>query len=87
MAADGKLLVAGGSFNGAHEISNGTESDYTLLLYSSPGELQGIRRLTTTARGGDIPAALAVDGLGGIVITGQSWSGSTADIVTVKFSR
>lgn len=84
--AHGSLRVAGSTFNRESGPAGGSDSDYTLLRYAPDGALRWLRTLPTAARGADIPAALALDPGGNSLVTGQGWSGETADIVTMKYS-
>ncbi len=73
------LFVSGTSWQGS--------SDYLTLKYSSAGALLWARQYNGPAGGNDFPSALAVDGSGSVIVTGQSaGSGGIDDYATIKYS-
>jgi len=76
----GSVYVAGRSAGAAGG------DNYATLKYDAAGSLEWVREYDGTAAGADYAYALAVDGSGGVYVTGSS-SGATggANCVTVKY--
>ncbi len=66
-------------------VGNGIGQDIVTLKYDPNGNLLWAQRYNDTGSGNDQARALAVDGLGNVYVTGQSWNGSSADYVTLKY--
>ncbi len=83
LAADsaGNVYVTGGS------IGLNTKNDYVTIKYNCNGVQQWIARFNGTAKGDDIPSAIAVDCYGNTYVTGKSLGlGSGFDFVTIKYN-
>ena len=59
---------------------------YATIKYSSAGQPLWTNRYTRTGSSDDEAYALAVDGRNNVIVTGCSWSSSTDDYVTIKYS-
>lgn len=80
---DGSIVVTGSSTG-----TNGwPDYDFATIKYSSTGVPLWTNRYSGPAYVSDQPYALAVDGSGNILVTGQSWNGNSFDFVTIKYSR
>ena len=62
--------------------------DYATLKYNSYGAIQWIQRYNGLANGIDWAYSLALDSIGNVYITGESFDNNTGmDIVTIKYSQ
>ncbi|MBL9113650.1 MAG: cadherin-like beta sandwich domain-containing protein [Verrucomicrobiaceae bacterium] len=82
--SDGKILVAGESYNGSNY-------DFALVRYTEAGVLDttfGTGGKVTTAIGSssDIAFALALQDDGGIVLAGYSYNGSNNDVALARYT-
>jgi hypothetical protein len=75
----GNVFVTGASDNG------GGFTAYATIKYSAAGALLWTRRYNGPS-GIDDATAIAVDGSGNVVVTGESRSGSSDDYATIKYS-
>lgn len=65
----------------------GTGEDYLTIKYSSSGGTRWVAQYNGTASSFDTPSAIAVDGTGGVYVTGSSMGlGSFEDMVTLKYN-
>jgi hypothetical protein len=77
----GNVYVTGAS------QGKGTGSDYATIKYDRFGSQQWVARYNGPGFGDDIPAALAVDSLGYVYVTGSSpGAGTNLDYATVKYT-
>jgi len=76
----GNVYVIGESFG------SGTERDYATIKYSSSGDTLWVRRYNGPVDDDDEAFALAVDDSGKVYVTGYSFSGTSADYVTIKYT-
>lgn len=77
----GNVYVTGQS------MGDGTLYDYATVKYDSNGTEQWVQRYHGTGDGRDMARAIAVDGSGNVIVTGQSTgSGTGLDWVTIKYS-
>ncbi|MEI6948949.1 SBBP repeat-containing protein [Paraflavisolibacter sp. H34] len=61
--------------------------DYATVQYNSSGVLQWEARYNGTANWWDAPYALAVDGKGNVLVSGESWGSDTGpDLLTLKYN-
>jgi len=68
--------------------SNGTNFDYYTAKYAAAnGALLWEQRYNGPANGNDIAVAVAVDGVGNVVVTGYSWDGAKNVYYTAKYAR
>ena len=82
--ADGKIVVAGSSFNGSN-------TDFALVRYNSDGSLDssfGNSGKVTTAlgTGNDYALDAAIDMNGKIVVSGNSYNGTDVDVAVVRYN-
>ncbi len=77
---NGNVYVAGNS------VGSTTGYDYATVAYSSAGVPLWTNRYNAPANGNDEVSAIAVDGTGNVFVTGRSWSGTSYDYATVKYS-
>jgi hypothetical protein len=76
----GNVCVTGAS------TGSGGAYDYATVKYNSAGEEQWIMRYEGPARSYDLGRAIAVDALGNVYVTGNSFgSGTDSDYVTIKY--
>lgn len=77
---EGSIYVTGYSKSGTSGY------DYLTLKYSSAGSLLWASRLDGGAKGDDRPTGIALDGHGGVIVTGaSSGQGSGTDYLTVRY--
>lgn len=78
----GNVYVTGSSDGGA-----GTSTDYCTIKYNSTGVQQWVKRYSGSGNSSDIAYSIAVDILGYVYVTGQSFfSGTGPDYYTIKYS-
>jgi uncharacterized delta-60 repeat protein len=76
----GNVFVTGAS------SGSGTGQDFVTVKYSPSGIEQWVARYNGPGNAGDIPTAMAVDGLSNVYVTGYSvGAGSSEDFATVKY--
>ena len=85
VAPDGKIIVAGSSYNGS------SNADFALVRYNSNGSLDpsfnGNGKVTTAiGNGGDVGNSVAVQPDGKIVVGGSSLNGSTPHFALVRYN-
>jgi uncharacterized delta-60 repeat protein len=83
--ADGKLVVAGTSYNGS-------SNDFALVRYNADGSLDASfdgDGIVTTAIGGAMMYGLSViqQADGKLVVAGYSWNGSDSDVALVRYNE
>jgi uncharacterized delta-60 repeat protein len=81
MAVDssGNVIVTG-------YVDVGSSSDYATIKYSGAGVPLWTNRYNGPGNGDDRATAVAVDGTGNVAVTGASFSGSSDDFATIKYS-
>ncbi|MHC4323419.1 MAG: SBBP repeat-containing protein [Planctomycetota bacterium] len=80
--ASGNVYVTGYSYG------NGTRSDFATIKYNSDGIEQWAARYNGPGNGNDLVFAIAVDDIGNVYITGESYnSESCLDYTTIKYDR
>ncbi len=80
--ASGNVYITGYSFTA------GANNDYTTIKYDAAGTQEWITKYNGTGNNADQAAAIAVDGIGNIFITGLSkGAGSNEDYVTIKYCQ
>jgi uncharacterized delta-60 repeat protein len=82
---NGNVLVTGYSYS----TSTASSADYATIKYSAGGAPLWTNRYNGPGNNIDQPAAVAVDGDGNVLVTGYSYSSSTAssaDYATIKYS-
>ena len=77
---------AAGNVDIAGRIWNGTDFDIVLLQYNSAGAQQWFQTITGTSGGADKPNALCVDGSNNLYVTGSTFTTSSLDFVTAKYT-
>jgi uncharacterized delta-60 repeat protein len=83
MAIDdsGNVIVTGSSWG------SGTNEDYATVKYDSNGTEQWVARYNGPGNVVDRATAIVIDGLGSIIVTGQSMgSGTSSDYTTIKYN-
>jgi len=80
--ASGSVYVTGYSF------TTGVNNDYATIKYDAAGNQEWITKLNGTGNNADQSAAIAIDAIGNIYITGLSrGAGSNEDYLTVKYCQ
>ena len=64
-----------------------SDSDYATVKYNSAGQQQWVVRYNGPGNTDDRAAAMAIDGLDNIYVTGISGSGNDADFLTIKYGQ
>jgi hypothetical protein len=83
---DGNVVVTGSS-NGGAPSSGGTSWDYYTAKFAvADGRLIWEKRYNGPGNSADWPSAVAVDGIGNVVVTGYSGFGGIYDYATVKYA-
>lgn len=77
--AAGNVYIAGYS-------GNGSNNDFCTVKYDADGRRLWARRYNSPFNGHDMPTALAVDGAGNVLVTGNSFNGDNLDYLTVKYN-
>ena len=80
--SDGKIVVAGNSYNGSND-------DFALVRYKTDGSLDTNfgtgGKVTTDISDADAAWSVAIQSDGKIVVAGQSWNGSDYDFALVRY--
>ena len=63
-----------------------TGLDYVTIKYNPDGKQLWLRRYNGPGNGQDFPNAIGVDAQGNVYVTGHSWSGTSSDFLTIKYS-
>jgi uncharacterized delta-60 repeat protein len=78
----GNIYITGwSSFNGQYNY------DYTTIKYASDGNQLWVARYNGSGNGADFARALTVDSSGNIYVTGASYSGTSDDYATIKYTQ
>jgi hypothetical protein len=78
--ADGNVYVTG------YSMGSGTNEDYATIKYRANGDTAWVRRYDGPESNHDYATAIAIDNLGNVYVTGQSYTSSTGwDYATVKY--
>jgi len=77
----GRTYVIGSSYLPDH-----TDPDYLIVAYDAEGQELWKRRRDGGFSGDDYASALAINALGNLVVTGESWNSSDSDFLTVAYS-
>ena len=72
---------------GRSERTTFGDSDYATVKYNSAGQQQWVVRYNGPGNTDDRAAAMAIDGLDNIYVTGISGSGVDADFLTIKYGQ
>jgi len=64
-----------------------SDSDYATVKYNSVGQQQWVVRYNGPGNTDDRAAAMAIDTLGNVYVTGMSDSGSDSDFLTIKYGQ
>lgn len=78
---DRNVIVTGSSVG-----PGGSTDFYTAKYLATDGSLIWERRYDGPAHGTDAAHALAIDGDGNVVVTGESWNGTDSDFYTAKYA-
>jgi hypothetical protein len=79
----GNVYITGSSYGGTR-----TGNDYATLKYNSNGTQLWVQRYSASEARDDSARAIAVDGTGGVFVTGISLSSTTYyDYATVKYTQ
>jgi len=63
-----------------------TDFDCATIKYAPNGDTLWVRRYDGPGNGNDEAYALTADGIGNVYVTGRSWSGTSFDYATIKYS-
>ena len=78
---------SGNVFVTGHSQGSGTGFDYLTIKYSSEGVEKWVRRYNGPGNGYEVAYAVAVDSLGNVYVTGESWgNGTYTDYATLKYN-
>ncbi len=79
---------AGSVYVTGYSIGSGTSFDYLTIKYDKKGNQLWVERYDGPANYNDIPFSLAVDPVGNVYVTGQSYGvGTGFDYLTIKYSQ
>jgi hypothetical protein len=79
--------TAGNVYVTGHSPGSGTSDDMTTIKYYPSGDTAWVRRYNGPANDVDCGRALAVDGMGNVYVTGNSYDGVTSDdYLTIKYN-
>lgn len=77
----GNIYITGKSYDST------TYNDYLTIKYNSSGDTMWVRRYNGPGNGSDEAAAIAVDDLGYVYVTGSSYNtGTSSDYATIKYN-
>jgi uncharacterized delta-60 repeat protein len=82
----GNVVVTGLSAAIVSDMSGSIFDYYTAKYAAADGALLWETGYNGPANGDDFAAAMAVDGSGNVVVTGESWNGRNNDYYTVKYA-
>jgi len=77
----GNVYVTGYSYAGI------TSNEYTTIKYSPDGETLWVKSYNGPGNYDDVALALTIDDGGNIYVTGLSWSATSADYATIKYTQ
>jgi hypothetical protein len=79
--------TAGNVYVTGHSPGSGTSDDITTIKYYPNGDTAWVRRYNGPANDVDCGRAIAVDGMGNVYVTGNSYDGVTSDdYLTIKYN-
>jgi len=84
---DGNVYVTGGSYAALPfaRMGENNHTDYATIKYDSEGNEKWVARYNGPGNRDDNARALAVDSLGNVYVTGDSWHTTNTDYATVKY--
>jgi hypothetical protein len=82
VSSNGTVFVTGYSYG-----SNIVNADYLTVAYSSAGLPLWTNRFNGSGNSDDLAHAIAVDDIGNVFVTGESWNGAYSEFLTIKYSN